>query len=330
MSLETIRKNHLKDLESFLNKFTEGENSLCGQMIRYHFQTGGKRIRGLIPLLVYEAFEKSPLEAIPLGAAIEMIHNATLVHDDLQDGDQLRRGVPTVWRKFSQPQAINCGDVMFQLVYELFLKVSHQKLVELIEQTTQSIKKIIEGQAQEFVIREEVYPKLSRYFEVTRGKTAELFRLAVVLPLSFTSASPELQKICAAFAEEFGIFFQIQDDFLDLYGKKGRHKTASDIAEGKTSFFVAYLNENGSEEDKSKVAQILKKPRDLTSSENVAEVLSIFEKYQCKRAAIDWTDKLYSKIKQDAVLQTSPRMQALFLDLFEAFGCKLRPNEFPG
>ncbi|HRK03382.1 MAG TPA: polyprenyl synthetase family protein, partial [Oligoflexia bacterium] len=82
----------------------------CSAMTRYHFETGGKRLRGVIPSAVFECFKRDPKEILYFGAAVEMIHNATLVHDDLQDGDELRRGRPTVWKKYSVPQAINCGD----------------------------------------------------------------------------------------------------------------------------------------------------------------------------------------------------------------------------
>src|SRR5438270_6085718 len=83
-----------------------GEGSLLRQMADYHLQTPGKRLRAILPLLIAEALGVAPERLVPFGAACEMLHNASLVHDDLQDGDSTRRGQPAVWKKFGMPQAI--------------------------------------------------------------------------------------------------------------------------------------------------------------------------------------------------------------------------------
>ena len=85
------------------------EGSLLRRMANYHMQSEGKRLRAILPLLVAEALGVDPGRVVPFAAACEMLHNASLVHDDLQDGDSIRRGQPAVWRKFGTPQAINLG-----------------------------------------------------------------------------------------------------------------------------------------------------------------------------------------------------------------------------
>ena len=127
-SFQEIQDKYLplveKRLEEFFARAAESGIGWNSEMSRYHFSTGGKRLRALIPCWVYSAYGKNPADAIDLGCAIEMIHNATLVHDDLQDGDTVRRGKPTVWKKFSEAQAINCGDAMFQFAFQILCELN--------------------------------------------------------------------------------------------------------------------------------------------------------------------------------------------------------------
>ena len=177
-SFKTTQDLCLPLIEARLNAFfsDKAQDGLewSAQMGHYHFSTGGKRLRALIPCWIYAAYGKDPREAIPLGCALELIHNATLVHDDLQDGDLVRRGKATVWAKFGNAQAINCGDSLFyfsiQMLSEMNLPAkSFQKItLRLIQGALQ----VIEGQAQEFLMKSEVEPKLKRYLGVIRGKTA--------------------------------------------------------------------------------------------------------------------------------------------------------------
>jgi geranylgeranyl pyrophosphate synthase len=97
----------------------EGLQTMCA----YHMETGGKRLRALLPLMVAEALGKEAASMVPFGAACEMLHNATLVHDDLQDGDRQRRGRDTVWARFGAPHAINLGDAMFYYAVLLVQRV---------------------------------------------------------------------------------------------------------------------------------------------------------------------------------------------------------------
>src|SRR6185437_14673588 len=129
-----------------------------------------------IPCWVYAAYGKNPSDAVGLGCALEMIHNATLVHDDLQDGDTVRRGKPTVWKKYSAAQAINCGDAMFQFAFQMLCdaELPAQTVRKISSLASRGTLLVIEGQAQEFLMKEERSPGVERYLGVVRGKTAAL------------------------------------------------------------------------------------------------------------------------------------------------------------
>jgi geranylgeranyl pyrophosphate synthase len=319
-SFDCLASKYLSVIESSLKNFLN-EKDFCAEMASYHLSTGGKRIRALIPLMVFDAFGVDPARAVPIGAAVEMIHNATLVHDDLQDGDQQRRGSPTVWMKYSEAQAINCGDAMFfyalQMIdtcdFSLDCKFQIQKLA------MQATLAVIEGQAQEFKMKQEVMPNVARYLKVIKGKTSGLFSLPVAAALLATGFDQQKISIGEKVAHDLGVIFQIQDDLIDIYGEKNRGQKASDIAEGKISFLVAQVNQVASQGDKEVLAHILATPRAKTSAVQIDSALGIFEKYKAREAATDFIEKIKAEISSSEDLLQYPEIHQVLLELSDLF-----------
>lgn len=314
-----VRDQYLPELEKLL---AIKDGTISGEMTVYHLETGGKRLRALIPLYVYQVLGHDPRQALPLGAAIEMIHNATLVHDDLQDGDEIRRDRPTVWKKYSEAQAINCGDAMFQYAFRLLAKLNVQPaaLVQLMDRAAQATLNVIEGQAQEFLMKDEAFPTTARYLGVVRGKTSGLFALPIVGAMESLGIDKKSCHTVEAAAMDLGMLFQIQDDVLDIYGKKGRgDKAATDVAEGKISIFVAHVNEVGTSSDKSDLAVILRKPRAQTSDADIKRAIEIFEKNDAKGMAINHIRTIQRQIKEDQKLHEQPEVRKVLIELGELF-----------
>lgn len=315
-TFSAIREQYLPVVEKHLAEFLleyRSRGSVCAEMTSYHLETGGKRLRALIPLSIYDAYDKDPISAVPLGAAVEMIHNATLVHDDLQDGDEFRRGLPTVWKKYSSVQAINCGDAMFEFAVRLLarLEIEPAHLLRVMDRAAAATINVIEGQVQEFRMKDETLPGINRYLEVVRGKTSGLFGLPIVGALEALGVSPANCRLAESAATDLGVLFQIQDDLVDIYGNKGREQVATDIAEGKTSFLVAHVNDTGALDDKEELSQILKKPRAATSKDDISRAMRIFENNGAKAAAIAQIRKLQSQF------HAVPKIAPLFEQLSE-------------
>jgi geranylgeranyl pyrophosphate synthase len=326
VSFSSVRDRLGAKIESYLQQLIQGQSAATGKalssMTAYHFQTGGKRLRALIPSYVYENLGFSGDKIVPFGAAVEMVHNATLVHDDLQDGDQVRRGQPTVWKKYSQAQAINVGDAMFQYAYLplLDLDLPPEHVNKLMGTMAHSTIKVIEGQAQEFIMKEENYPGLRRYIEVIKGKTSGLFALPIVGAMEAAGVSAELCSVAQQAAQELGVLFQIQDDFLDLYGAKGRDRSATDIAEGKISYLAAYVFENASEAQKKRFSEILKTPRLQTSDEEISEALEIIDKCGAKKSALHKVQSVKEELKTNTLLKAKlPGVHHVFDELSDVF-----------
>lgn len=318
----SARMTHLQELESFFGDFfAKTPFRISAEMSAYHFKTGGKRLRAMLPMQIFEISGRKAAEALPLGAAVEMIHNATLVHDDLQDGDEVRRGLPTVWKKYSEAQAINCGDAMFQYAFQILsmLKVDAEKKATLFGRAAQATLEVIEGQAQEFIMKDEEYPTLERYLGVIGGKTSGLFAFSVSSALYCLGLDEEYCKVASKAAWDLGLLFQIQDDVLDIYGQKGRDRRATDVAEGKVSFFVAHVNAVAGSADRQELREILRKPREKTSDADIERAISIFEKHGAKQAAFAMIQKIQSDVAKNAVLAKNGRIHSFLSSLADLF-----------
>jgi geranylgeranyl diphosphate synthase type I len=275
--------------------------SAMREMLDYHFRSGGKRLR---PLLVYGAAlayarkkggdEAALMQAsTPYALAVELIHNATLIHDDIQDEDRNRRGAETLWVKYSVAQAINCGDAWF-FVPQLLIQeadYSAELKVDLLAHLQRKTLAVIEGQSQEFALKsrfakgEEI--SVSQYLLMVEGKTSALFSMPLLGGAKIAGAGSLEQKALEQSALHLGRAFQIQDDLLDLWGDKGRGETGSDIKEGKLSYpmvlLLQALPRNGV--DHKRTEEILRAPREQTTAEQIAWVIGLMEKQGIKEQA---------------------------------------------
>ena len=281
--LESVRERYLPEvLFLFDDVIREAElaDSGLAEMCRYHFATGGKRLRALLPLLVADCLGEDPAKAVAMGAACEMLHNATLVHDDVQDGDEARRGRETVWRRFGTARAINLGDAMFYLTLLLAQRapVAGERREALARRMLIETLKVIDGQDQEFALRASSRPSLARYFDMVEAKTARFFVLGMAGSAEMFGLEARVLDGMTEAACQLGILFQVQDDVLDLYGDKGRDRRGSDIAEGKRSVLAVHALENASPDDARWLLEVLDKDRTATSSADVERVAGLFDR----------------------------------------------------
>lgn len=250
------------------------------EMAVYHYQTGGKRLRPLTAILAAKTVnpEISDEKILPWAVAVEMIHNATLIHDDLQDGDTMRRGQPTLWVRFSAAQAINCGDALFFLAGRILSSYEPQLRLRLQQLQQDKTLAVIEGQSQEFALkaqlaRPDFRADVSEYEQMVMGKTSALFALPILGGALIAGASPKELLTAELSSRALGLLFQVQDDYIDLWGEKGRGSPGADLAEGKLSYPVirALAAWEGEElaADRARLLRTLHFPRDATPKEDI-------------------------------------------------------------
>ncbi len=211
----------------------------------------GKGIRPVLCLLVCQAVGGLWERALPAAAAIELTHNFSLIHDDVEDGDEMRRGRPTVWRVFGQPQAINAGDSLF-VVARLALHrlvdrgVPRSTVQQAIEVLDQACLHLCQGQYLDLSFEDRLDVMVPEYLDMVRGKTSALLVAAAHLGamVGGGNEAPEQGLIAAyrRFAEHLGLAFQITDDNLGIWGAPAvtGKSASSDILRHKKSLPIVY------------------------------------------------------------------------------------------
>lgn len=207
--------------------------ALCG-MLRYHLgwvdtafrpttDKTGKRLRPIFLLLACEAQDGDWQQALPAAAAIELLHNFTLIHDDIEDRDRTRRGRPTLWAVWGEPQAINAGDALFALAYRSLFNlqttgVPPETVLRAVNLYTDTILHITEGQHLDLSFEAKSKVDEATYLTMIQGKTAALLGLVCELGGMLASAVEARLAALREFGVELGMAFQMQDDLLGLWG----------------------------------------------------------------------------------------------------------------
>ena len=186
--------------------------------IRYVLSMGGKRIRPVLMLLAYQLYKDDPESILMQAAALETYHNYTLLHDDLMDNADLRRGHETVHKKWNANQAILSGDSMLVLAYERMAQCAADKLSQVLAIFTETALEIGEGQQYDIDFERRTDVEEDEYIEMVRLKTSVLLACALKIGGALAGAPEQDLDNLYKFGERIGLAFQLQDDFLDVYG----------------------------------------------------------------------------------------------------------------
>lgn len=240
---------------------------------------GGKRIRAALCAASCELFDTPYAYSLDFAAAIEHIHNFTLVHDDIADGDVERRARPSMWKQHGIAHAINIGDVFVPLAAQSILGAPYPDALKLrlLALITEYALDMVEGQNLDLNLRRASAPTYDDYLECTTKKTGAFLAMATVGGGIIGGAHDADLKRLREFAQLGGVSFQIRDDLLDLDGDKGR-APGSDILEGKRTLMVVHAGRRASAAARRRLYAILNKPRTSTSAADVAWVRTLFQR----------------------------------------------------
>lgn len=209
----------LKLVNKYLDNLSyDRKPSSLYEPIRYVLSMGGKRIRPVLMLLSYNMFRENPEEILMPACALETYHNYTLLHDDLMDNADLRRGHETVHRKWDANTAILSGDSMLVLAYQRMAQCDKQKMPEVLSLFTETALEIGEGQQYDMDFEHRNDVTEDEYIEMIRLKTSVLLACAIKIGAILAGASKEDADNLYRFGEQIGLAFQLQDDYLDVYG----------------------------------------------------------------------------------------------------------------
>ncbi len=245
--------------------------------IEYVLSAGGKRIRPMLTLLAYSLYRDDVERALPAAIGLETYHNHTLLHDDLMDNADMRRGRATVHKKWNDNTAILSGDTMLIMAFRHLLSTDCRQQSALLDLATRTMQEICEGQQYNVNFETRTDVKEEEYIEMIRLKTSVLLACAAKAG-ALTADAPDADAAALyAFAEHIGLAFQLQDDYLDVYGDPAvfGKNIGGDILCGKKTFLLINAFNRADETTRDKLLSLIT-DKEMPAAEKIAAVTAIY------------------------------------------------------
>jgi geranylgeranyl diphosphate synthase type I len=279
MSLKEESRRIASVVNAFIDERVKGEPQSLYSASLHLIRAGGKRLRPFMTLKFHGLFDPDESGALPAAAALELVHNFTLIHDDIMDRDDMRHGVPTVHKKFGEPLAILAGDVLFAEAFRLVaetpaLKGDYDRLDKAVELLGESLVVLCEGQAVDVeAATGELYTQ-EQYYGIISKKTAALFEAACAMGVLTGGGSDEDIRNARAYAQNVGLAFQMVDDLLGVVGDPAEtgKPVGNDVREGKKTLPIFMAVEKSDEADRKLLLSVWGK-----SDANQADVVAAVE-----------------------------------------------------
>lgn len=250
-----------------------------GEGFRYQLESGGKRLRPAMVLWFLEELGGRAVDGVSFSLAVELLHNFFLIHDDIEDGDEVRRDRPTLWVRVGVPDAINIGDFMLADAYSWIGRCPNAARADLFDVFTTTLKTTVEGQALDLMGRADAEFTLERYEEVIRKKTGRYLTLGLVGAALLAGHPRKRAEQLWRVGDQLGPAFQMRDDIIDLTHGKGRGgQIGCDIREGKPSFLFAWTVEHGnlSDQDRERLIAVMGADRNDSTQQDVEWVIDLY------------------------------------------------------
>ena len=283
---ESIKKNAVL-VNKFLSKELKGEPKQLYDAASHLIIHGGKRLRPYLVLKSCQILGGKQSDAMAAASSVEMIHNFTLVHDDIMDNDEMRHGVPTTHKKFDMPLAILAGDVLYSKAYHTIStqsKLSANYTAQLVKKLSKACVEICEGQVDDVKLAEnQRIPTEREYTKMIEKKTAVLFEVSCAMGAICAKKKLKDVKNLSSFGRNLGIAFQITDDLIGIMGdsKITKKPVGNDIREGKKSLPILLAIRKAKGKDKQKITKVFGKSnatkKDVQVAVNIIRSLGIEE-----------------------------------------------------
>jgi geranylgeranyl diphosphate synthase type I len=293
-----------------VNRFIEevvdikSDPQLLYRAARHIIDAGGKRLRPFLVLKSCKLVGGREEDAIPTAAALELLHTFTLLHDDIMDKDEKRRGVPTVHKKWGVPIAIVAGDLLFAKVYEAITRftdpkhVTPKRILQVMKEISEATVTICEGQTLDMIFESKETVSEDEYFEMIQAKTAALFETSARCGGILGGANKRQVDRLGDFGRYAGIAFQVIDDVLGLTAdeKVLKKPVGNDIREGKRTLIVVRALEKATENQRKRILEMLGNKD--ASPEKIRETIELIDSLGSIDYAKEVAEKYIRKAKE--------------------------------
>ena len=305
MDIDNIRQLVAEELALFHELLKNDYNSnvpLVNAISEYIIQCGGKHLRPLVLLLTAKAFDFHGEQAAHLPTAIEYMHTASLLHDDVIDESMLRRGRKTVNAQWNNPSSVLVGDFLYSRAFQKIANLKNIPLVEILQALANATNQLVEGEVIQLINRHNAKITEDVYFNIIYCKTGKLFEVAAHFGSLLGGADSAMQQAACQYGKHLGVAFQLMDDILDYSAdaKKLGKNIGDDLAEGSPTLPIIYALQHAQPEQKNIIQEAIEKG----STAHLAEIIQRVE----STGAITYTKECASKQVglAFAALQTLP------------------------
>lgn len=297
----------MTSVDSMIQSRLQSDVVLINQLGHYIINSGGKRLRPALAILCARACGYEGDEHINLATIIEFIHTATLLHDDVVDGSEMRRGKETANNVWGNEASVLVGDFLYTRSFEMMVEMGSMRLMQILSHTTNVIA---EGEVLQLLNCNDADTTEENYLEVIHHKTAKLFEAAGRLGAVINQSSPEIEQAMADYAMHLGSAFQLVDDLLD-YSESSESigkNIGDDLAEGKPTLPLIFAMSHGSKQQESIVREAIEQGQ----RDKIDEIITIIK----ETGAIDYTAQAAQKEIEKAkdalsIINDNPYKEAL-------------------
>ena len=293
----SIHKNiqvKLKKTNETIDRYIKSEISIIPKLSKYFFNKRGKQLRPVLCLLSSKMINSNYSQInndISMAAALEFIHGATLLHDDVIDKGKIRRGQRSINDIWNNKFSVLLGDFMFSKSFQLMTKGNSLSAMESLAEVS---SKISEGEFLQLSNEQNINIKIEEYINIISLKTAELFGAAMKVPAILTNKSPKLIKQLNTLGVNYGIIFQIIDDNLDYFGGKEIGKViGQDFLEGKVTLPIILLLKKINKDQKEKINTLFQKKK--RTIKELKEIIKLLQKYEIEQECREYAEKISVK-----------------------------------
>lgn len=311
-SIKRLVAKETQAVDSLIIEQLSSDVILINQMGHYIVSNGGKRLRPMLLLLAAKALGEIDKNHIVLAAVIEFIHTATLLHDDVVDESELRRGRESANAVWGNAASVLVGDYLYSSAFEMMVRTNKMRVMEILSKTTTAIA---EGEVLQLLNCNNPETSETKYLEVISRKTAILFSAATRLAAIISGADSKIENQLADYGQHLGIAFQLIDDALDYKADKEQlgKNLGDDLAEGKPTLPLIYAIQNSSQTDANVVIEAIKNGnRDAFN-----QVYQIVKNSK----AIEYTEQRANDEAEKAIASLSILPQSEYKDALTALAC---------
>lgn len=310
MSIDSIRNlvnDDLSSVDQYIIAQMESTIPLINQIIEYVLSIGGKRVRPMVLLLASRALSPAPKQHIDLAAVIELIHTATLLHDDVVDSSTLRRGHETAHMIWGKNASVLVGDFLYSRAFQIVVNMRNEPILSIFAGATHYIA---EGEILQLINCKNPDTTEAFYFDIIQRKTGKLFEIAAQLGAMLSTANPEHIEAMRLYGMHLGLAYQLIDDALDYApsSKDTGKNIGQDLADGKTTLPLIHAMRQLTGQDLAIVKEAIK----TGSSHDLEKILALIESTGAIKYTADTASK-HAMLAKEALMAVpeSPYRQAL-------------------